>query len=160
MRKILTFSSTFLLTFVLFSCSNESNLVSSTSEVKQNTDIQTESNDLSNPVNSNQTGPEIAYKDQLQERFNKNAIIHYDENERTYVYYASSDSHISELISLKKHKGFAPENWLELKYEMIDAGRSIQSMFGSGYTVKIVDPEDNNKNLLVVKDGDETYSVK
>lgn len=97
---------------------------------------------------------------QLQKSFEKMGSVSYRESDQTFVITPTDDQMKEALTAMQNDHSIAKQiGWDNLTKNLTQSSASIKKALGSGYSLELAAPSDNQQALLTVKDGKVTYNV-
>lgn len=97
---------------------------------------------------------------QLQKSFEKMGSVAYREKDQTFVITPTDDQMKEALTAMQNDHSIADQiGWDNLTKNLTQSSASIKKALGSGYSLELAAPSDNQQALLTVKDGKVTYNV-
>lgn len=97
---------------------------------------------------------------QLQKAYSKMGTVNYDSNSKTYQIMPTNENTVEALNYIAQNPAQAQQaGWSNLTNSLNQTSKQIKKIVGSGYSLSMMKPNDNQTALYTAKDGKQTYSI-
>lgn len=114
-------------------------------------------------ANSGQTqeNKEMTILRQLQKGYAKMGSVEYDSDSKTFKIEPSADSDEGKALSaiLNDPSQAEQAGWPDLTKSLVTTSQQLSKVLGSGYSLTLTKPGDNNTAMFTVKDGHTSYDA-
>lgn len=109
----------------------------------------------------NQENKEMAILRQLQKAYSKMGSVEYDNDSQTYKIEPSSDSDEGKALTaiLNDPSQAQQAGWPDLTKSLVTTSQQLTKSLGSGYSLMLTKPGENNTAMFTVKDGHTSYDA-
>lgn len=141
--------------------SNNASSSSQTSKTNANSLSSFSNNGLQANSGQNQENKEMAILRQLQKGYAKMGNVEYDNDSQTFKIEPSTDSDEGKALSaiLNDPSQADQAGWSDLTKSLTTTSQQLKKVLGSGYSIMLTKPGDNNSAMFTVKDGHESYDA-
>ena len=97
---------------------------------------------------------------QLQKAYSKMGTVNYDSDSKTYQIMPTSENTVEALNYIAQNPAQAQQaGWSNLTNSLNQTSKQIKKIVGSGNSLSMMKPNDNQTALYTAKDGEQTYSI-
>lgn len=97
---------------------------------------------------------------QLQKAYSKMGTVNYDSDSKTYQIMPTNENTVEALNYIAQNPAQAQQaGWSNLTNSLNQTSKQIKKIVGSGYSLSMMKPNDNQTALYTAKDGEQTYSI-
>lgn len=97
---------------------------------------------------------------QLQKAYSKMGTVNYDSDSKTYQIMPTNENTVEALNYIAQNPAQAQQaGWSNLTNSLNQTSKQIKKIVGSGYSLSMMKPNDNQTALYTAKDGKQTYSI-
>ncbi|MFJ6925335.1 MAG: DUF308 domain-containing protein [Limosilactobacillus mucosae] len=97
---------------------------------------------------------------QLQKAYSKMGTVNYDGDSKTYQIMPTNENTVEALNYIAQNPAQAQQaGWSNLTNSLNQTSKQIKKIVGSGYSLSMMKPNDNQTALYTAKDGKQTYSI-
>ncbi|WP_270638306.1 DUF308 domain-containing protein [Limosilactobacillus mucosae] len=97
---------------------------------------------------------------QLQKAYSKMGTVNYDSDSKTYQIMPTNENTVEALNYIAQNPAQAQQaGWSNLTSSLNQTSAQIKKIVGSGYSLSMMKPNDNQTALYTAKDGEQTYSI-
>ena len=97
---------------------------------------------------------------QLQKAYSKMGTVNYDSDSKTYQIMPTNEDTVEALNYIAQNPAQAQQaGWSNLTNSLNQTSKQIKKIVGSGYSLSMMKPNDNQTALYTAKDGEQTYSI-
>ena len=97
---------------------------------------------------------------QLQNAYSKMGTVNYDSDSKTYQIMPTNENTVEALNYIAQNPAQAQQaGWSNLTNSLNQTSKQIKKIVGSGYSLSMMKPNDNQTALYTAKDGEQTYSI-
>lgn len=97
---------------------------------------------------------------QLQKAYSKMGTVNYDSDSKTYQIMPTNENTVEALNYIAQNPAQAQKaGWSNLTNSLNQTSKQIKKIVGSGYSLSMMKPNDNQTALYTAKDGKQTYSI-
>lgn len=97
---------------------------------------------------------------QLQKAYSKMGTVNYDSDSKTYQIMPTNENTVEALNYIAQNPAQAQQaGWSNLINSLNQTSKQIKKIVGSGYSLSMMKPNDNQTALYTAKDGKQTYSI-
>ena len=134
---------------------------SQTSKPNANSLSSFSNNGLQANSGQSQENKEMAILRQLQKGYAKMGSVEYDSDSQTFKIEPSTDSDEGKALSaiLNDPSQADQAGWPDLTKSLTTTSQQLKKVLGSGYSLMLTKPGDNNTAMFTVKDGHTSYDA-
>lgn len=97
---------------------------------------------------------------QLQKAYSKMGTVNYDSSSKTYQIMPTNENTVEALNYIAQNPDQAQQaGWSNLTSSLNQTSAQIKKIVGSGYSLSMMKPNDDQTALYTAKDGKQTYSI-
>lgn len=97
---------------------------------------------------------------QLQKAYSKMGTVNYDSSSKTYQIMPTNENTVEALNYIAQNPDQAQQaGWSNLTNSLNQTSAQIKKIVGSGYSLSMMKPNDDQTALYTAKDGKQTYSI-
>lgn len=97
---------------------------------------------------------------QLQKAYSKMGTVNYDSSSKTYQIIPTNENTVEALNYIAQNPDQAQQaGWSNLASSLNQTSAQIKKIVGSGYSLSMMKPNDDQTALYTAKDGKQTYSI-
>ena len=97
---------------------------------------------------------------QLQKAYSKMGTVNYDSDSKTYQIMPTNENTVEALNYIAQNPAQAQQaGWSNLTNSLNQTSKQIKKIVGSGYSLSMMKPNDNQTARYTAKDGEQTYSI-
>lgn len=97
---------------------------------------------------------------QLQKAYSKMGTVNYDSDSKTYQIMPTNENTVEALNYIAQNPDQAQQaGWSNLTNSLNQTSTQIKKIVGSGYSLSMMKPNDNQTALYTAKDGKQIYSI-
>lgn len=97
---------------------------------------------------------------QLQKAYSKMGTVNYDSDSKTYQIMPTNENTVEALNYIAQNPAQAQQaGWSNLTSSLNQTSAQIKKIVGSGYSLSMMKPNDDQTALYTAKDGKQTYSI-
>lgn len=97
---------------------------------------------------------------QLQKAYSKMGTVNYDSDSKTYQIMPTNENTVEALNYIAQNPDQAQQaGWSNLTSSLNQTSAQIKKIVGSGYSLSMMKPNDDQTALYTAKDGKQTYSI-
>lgn len=97
---------------------------------------------------------------QLQKAYSKMGTVNYDSSSKTYQIMPTNENTVEALNYIVQNPDQAQQaGWSNLTSSLNQTSAQIKKIVGSGYSLSMMKPNDDQTALYTAKDGKQTYSI-
>lgn len=97
---------------------------------------------------------------QLQKAYSKMGTVNYDSDSKTYQIMPTNENTVEALNYIAQNPDQAQQaGWSNLTGSLNQTSAQIKKIVGSGYSLSMMKPNDDQTALYTAKDGKQTYSI-
>lgn len=97
---------------------------------------------------------------QLQKAYSKTGTVNYDSDSKSYQIMPTNENTVEALNYIAQNPAQAQQaGWSNLTNSLNQTSKQIKKIVGSGYSLSMMKPNDNQTALYTAKDGEQTYSI-
>ena len=95
-----------------------------------------------------------------QKAYSKMGTVNYDSDSKTYQIMPTNENTVEALNYIAQNPAQAQQaGWSNLTNSLNQTSKQIKKIVGSGYSLSMMKPNDNQTALYTAKDGKQTYSI-
>ncbi len=97
---------------------------------------------------------------QLQKAYSKMGTVNYDSSSKTYQIMPTNENTVEALNYIAQNPDQAQQaGWSNLTSSLNQTSAQVKKIVGSGYSLSMMKPNDDQTALYTAKDGKQTYSI-
>lgn len=97
---------------------------------------------------------------QLQKAYSKMGTVNYDSSSKTYQIMPTNENTVEALNYIAQNPDQAQQaGWSNLTNSLNQTSAQVKKIVGSGYSLSMMKPNDDQTALYTAKDGKQTYSI-
>ena len=97
---------------------------------------------------------------QLQKAYSKMGTVNYDSDSKSYQIMPTNENTVEALNYIAQNPAQAQQaGWSNLTNSLNQTSKQIKKIVGSGYSLSMMKPNDNQTARYTAKDGKQTYSI-
>lgn len=97
---------------------------------------------------------------QLQKAYSKMGTVNYDSDSKTYQIMPTNENTVEALNYIAQNPAQAQQaGWSNLTSSLNQTSAQIKKIVGSGYSLSMMKPNDDQTALYTAKDGKQTYGI-
>ena len=115
---------------------------------------------LQTQTGQTQENKEMAILRQMQKAYSKMGEVTFDSNTKTFRIQPKDGDESKAISYVIQNPSQADQvGWPNLTKSIVSTSKQLKSALGSGYSVSIMNPDNNNSAIYTAKDGHETYTA-
>lgn len=142
------------------SSSNKTEQTTSSNSANANSLSSFSNNGLQSNSGQSQENKEMAILRQMQKSYTKLGTVSFDSSSKTYKVVPKSGNESKAITYCIQNPSQADQvGWSNLTKSIDSASKQIGKTLGDGYSVSLMNPDDNNSAVYTSKNGSETYTA-
>lgn len=96
---------------------------------------------------------------QMQKNYEKFGTVSFDQDSKTYQITPTGDTGKAASYLAKNPTQAKQIGWSNLTDSMQQVSQQVKKLLGKGYSVSVMNPDNQNQALYTAKDGQQTYNI-